>query len=67
VSTRSAPRPDSGQLRKLSPRQQVQFYYLAMLRRGSEHGHARQPTQTPYEYARALENQIPEIDQRWMG
>ena len=49
--------------RKLSPRQQVQFYYLAMLRRGGEHGHARQPTQTPYEYARALESQIPEIDQ----
>ena len=50
-------------LRKLSPRQQVQFYYLAMLRRGGEHGHARQPTQTPYEYARALERQLPEIDQ----
>jgi hypothetical protein len=49
--------------RKLSPRQQVQFYYLAMLRRGGEHGHARQPTQTPYEYARTLESQIPEIDQ----
>lgn len=49
--------------RKLSPRQQVQFYYLAMLRRGSEHGHARQPTQTPYEYARTLEHQVPEIDQ----
>jgi hypothetical protein len=49
--------------RKLSPRQQVQFYYLAMLRRGGEHGHARQPAQTPYEYARALERQIPEIDQ----
>ncbi len=49
--------------RKLSPRQQVQFYYLAMLRRGGEHGHARQPPQTPYEYARTLESQIPEIDQ----
>ncbi len=49
--------------RKLSPRQQVQFYYLAMLRRGGEHGHARQPTQTPYEYAHTLESQIPEIDQ----
>ena len=48
--------------RKLSPRQQVQFYYLAMLRRGGEHGHARQPTQTPYEYARKLESDIPEID-----
>jgi hypothetical protein len=50
-------------LRKLSPRQQVQFYYLAMLRRGGEHGHARGPTQTPYEYARTLESQVPEIDQ----
>jgi hypothetical protein len=49
--------------RRLSPRQQVRFYYLAMLRRGGERGHARQPTQTPYEYARALESQIPEIDQ----
>lgn len=50
-------------LRRLSPRQQVQFYYLAMLRRGGEHGHTRQPTQTPYEYARTLEGQIPEINQ----
>ena len=41
----------------------MQFYYLAMLRRGGERGHARQPTQTPYEYARTLESQIPEIDQ----
>jgi hypothetical protein len=49
--------------RRLSPRQQVRFYYLAMLRRGGERGHARQPTQTPYEYARTLESQIPEIDQ----
>jgi hypothetical protein len=49
--------------RKLSPRQQVQFYYLAMLRRGGEHGHARQPPQTPYEYARKLEREVPEIDQ----
>jgi hypothetical protein len=49
--------------RRLSPRQQVQFYYLAMLRRGGEKGHPRQPTQTPYEYARALESQLPEVDQ----
>jgi hypothetical protein len=49
--------------RKLSPRQQVQFYYLAMLRRSGEKGHPRQPTQTPYEYARTLESQLPEIDQ----
>ena len=49
--------------RKLSPRQQVQFYYLAMLRRSGENGHPRQPTQTPYEYARTLESQLPDIDQ----
>ena len=41
----------------------MQFYYLAMLRRGGEGGHARRPAQTPYEYAHALESQIPEIDQ----
>ena len=62
AATRSASAPRRWiNPRKLSPRQQVQFYYLAMLRRGSEHGHARQPTQTPYEYARTLESQIPEI------
>ena len=41
----------------------MQFYYLAMLRRSGEKGHPRQPTQTPYEYARALESQLPDIDQ----
>jgi hypothetical protein len=62
--TRSAPAPRRWiNPRKLSPRQQVQFYYLAMLRRGGEHGHTREPTQTPYEYAHTLESQIPEIDQ----
>ncbi len=62
--TRSASTPRRWiNLRKLSPRQQVQFYYLAMLRRSGERGHARRPPQTPYEYARTLESQIPEIDQ----
>jgi hypothetical protein len=62
--TRSASAPQRWvNPRKLSPRQQVQFYYLAMLRRGGERGHAREATQTPYEYARALESQVPEIDQ----
>jgi hypothetical protein len=68
VSTRSAPPPRQWvNLRKLSPRQQVQFYYLAMLRRGREHGHARRPAQTPYEYARKLESEIPEIDRDVAG
>ena len=64
IPTRSASAPRRWiNPRKLSPRQQVRFYYLAMLRRGGERGHVRQPTQTPYEYARTLESEIPEIDQ----
>ena len=64
VPTRSAAAPRRWvNPRRLSPRQQVQFYYLAMLRRSGEKGHPRQPAQTPYEYARTLESKIPDIDQ----
>ncbi len=48
---------------RLSPRQQVQFFYLAMLRRSGERGHPRQATQTPDEYARTLHSQLPEISE----
>jgi hypothetical protein len=48
--------------RRLGPRQQVQFFYLAMLRRSGEHGHARTPTQTPQEFASSLRAQLPEVD-----
>lgn len=41
-------------LRRLSPRQKVLFYYLALVRRAGETGHQRQEWQTPYEYERAL-------------
>lgn len=41
-------------LRGLSARERVIFYYIAMVRRGSERGLARQPSQTPYEYSRGL-------------
>ncbi len=50
-------------LRKLSPRQQVQFFYLAMLRRGGEKGYARRSTQTPYEYAGTLKSQLPDVEE----
>jgi hypothetical protein len=50
-------------LRRLSPRQKVLFYYLAMIRRSSEHGMPRQPHQTPNEYAQRLERQLPEVDE----
>lgn len=49
-------------LRSLTPRQKVLFFYLAFLRRGEESGLPRQPAQTPYEYARRLENDLPEVD-----
>jgi hypothetical protein len=49
-------------LRHLSPRDQVQFYYQAVLRRGNERGLPRRPAQTPYEYAQQLEARLPEVD-----
>jgi hypothetical protein len=39
----------------LDPRRQIYFYYLAMVRRGNEHGVIRKPSQTPSEYAVTLE------------
>jgi hypothetical protein len=47
-------------LRRLTARQRVFFYYLAMLRRSRERGVPRHPGQTPYEYARQLSNRVPE-------
>ena len=49
--------------RKLSPRQQVQFFYLAMLRRSGERGLPRRAAQTPYEYARTLKSQLLDVDE----
>jgi hypothetical protein len=48
-------------LRRLSPRQRVIFYYLALVRRGSEAGVPRQPSQTPYDYSRSLALDVPEV------
>jgi hypothetical protein len=46
--------------RRLPARQQVIFYYLAMLRRARERGIPRGPAETPYEYALELERQMNE-------
>lgn len=54
-------------LQALSPRQRVQFYYGALLRRGAEHGLPRAPAQTPYEYARTLRERRPEADEDLAG
>jgi hypothetical protein len=48
--------------RRLSPRQQVLFFYLMMTRRGQESGLPRQPSQTPFEYEERLENNLPEVN-----
>jgi hypothetical protein len=50
-------------LRRLNPRQRVYFFFLAMIRRGSERGIPRKDAQTPYEYADVLENTFPDVDQ----
>ena len=41
-------------LGRMDARQQVRFYYLAMLRRSSESGHPRHADETPAEYAASL-------------
>ena len=44
--------------RRLTARQKVIFYYLAMLRRAREAGIPRRDEQTPYEYARSLASNL---------
>jgi hypothetical protein len=56
---RSLPRPGWIILRSLDPRQQIYFFYLAMIRRGDEQGLRRKPSQTPSEYAVQLEKALP--------
>jgi hypothetical protein len=50
-------------LRRLSPRERVIFYYLALVRRGGEQGLERQVSQTPYQYAETLRTSLPEAVQ----
>ncbi len=61
----SAPRlPQGGwqylNLRQLTPRQRVIFYYLALLRRADEAGIHRQPWQTPLEFSQQLCRELPD-------
>jgi hypothetical protein len=50
-------------LRRLDPRQKIYFFYLAMVRRGSETGLPRKLSQTPHEYASTLEDALPTVDE----
>ena len=47
--------------RRMNPRQQVMFFYLALVRRSQDAGLPREPSQTPYEYARRLDRNLPEV------
>jgi hypothetical protein len=44
----------------VTPREQVQYYYLSLLRRASEYGFGRKPGQTPAEYRPTLAANLPE-------
>jgi hypothetical protein len=43
---------------RMMPRQQVIFFYQALVRRGKEAGYPRQASQTPYEYAQVIHPQL---------
>lgn len=45
---------------RLTPRQQVIFFYLTLIRRGAEAGYPRQKSQTPSEYTWMLGKGLPE-------
>jgi hypothetical protein len=46
-----------------SPREQVLFYYLSLLRRAAQAGIARSREQTPYEYGARLRPAVPESEE----
>jgi hypothetical protein len=43
-----------------TPREQVLFYYLSLLRRAGQQGFGRRPPQTPREYEPVLERNLPD-------
>ncbi len=49
--------------RRMNPRWQVMFFYQALIKRSQDAGLPREPSQTPYEYARTLNDQIPEASE----
>lgn len=55
-------RPRFLRLRRLSPREQIRFYYLALVRRAGESGVGRQTSETPLEFAQDLKEAWPESD-----
>ncbi len=58
----SLPRPRFLRLGRLSPREQVRYYYLALVRRASERGVKRKAPDTPLEYIQDLKKVWPEAE-----
>jgi hypothetical protein len=50
-------------INRLTPRQRVLFFYLALVRRGADAGIPRHPDQTPYEYQQALDKYFLQAEQ----
>jgi hypothetical protein len=48
-------------LRDLNDQARIRFYFLALIRRGTERGFPRKPSQTPREYTEGLEEANPPI------
>jgi len=53
--------------RQLDPRQQIVFYYLRLIERGEPHGLKRKASETPYQYARVLRENLPEVQEDITG
>lgn len=58
----SSPRRRFLRINALSPREQIQFFYLSMVKRASEGGIKRQENETPLEYVEDLKEFWPELD-----
>ena len=54
-------------LRRLSPRERVLFFYLALVRRSKERGISRGESQTPYEYEKSLLSALPGSEEELAG
>jgi hypothetical protein len=46
----------------LSPREQIRYFYLSVVRRAEEKGVTRQESETPLEYIADLKNAVPEAE-----
>jgi len=47
---------------RLPAREQIRYFYLSTVRRAGQAGQARSPSQTPLEYRRSLDLQLPDLE-----